>query len=95
MEDRKRLLSLPIGEALSLTAPPQVPVATITPTCTTSSGMVLKPKPILVDKQASEPNTPIAKNFDKPMQRGYSDLGHRIKKRVTLRYVILTVLQLI
>ncbi|XP_071440851.1 potassium voltage-gated channel subfamily KQT member 1-like isoform X1 [Hetaerina americana] len=42
------------------------------------------PKPILVDKQSSEPNTPIAKNFDRPMHRGYSDLGHRIKKRVTL-----------
>ncbi|GLH02298.1 AAEL012277-PA, partial [Gryllus bimaculatus] len=48
---------------------------------------VLRPKPILVDKQASEPNTPIAKSFEpggpRPplMHRGYSDLGHRIKKR--------------
>ncbi|RWS27025.1 potassium voltage-gated channel subfamily KQT member 4-like protein [Leptotrombidium deliense] len=46
-----------------------------------------QPKPILVDKQSSEPNTPVAKNFDRPMQRGNSDLGQRvIKKRVTLRH---------
>ena len=52
-----------------------------------------KPKPILVDKQSSEPNSPIAKTFEEqqnlqkrpPMHRGYSDLGNRIKKRVTLR----------
>jgi hypothetical protein len=53
-----------------------------------------KPKPILVDKQSSEPNSPIAKSFEEeqvqnqkrpPMHRGYSDLGHRMKKRVTLR----------
>lgn len=75
----------------------------------------LQPKPILVEKQFSEPNSPISKTFDPsieqemqqqqsksqdtyaeqhsqhhqhkrpPMHRGYSDLGNRIKKRVTLR----------
>lgn len=82
-----------------------------------------QPKPILIEKQFSEPNSPITKSFDTsieqdmqqqqskaqesyaeehsqpqqqqhhhqsthkrpPMQRGYSDLGNRIKKRVTLR----------
>ena len=50
-----------------------------------------QPKPILVDKQFSEPNSPITKTFDQtvqrrpPMHRGFSDLGNRIKKRVTLR----------
>lgn len=74
-----------------------------------------QPKPILLEKQFSEPNSPITKDFDPivqqqqqhqhmehhqhhahgsqqdqkrpPMHRGYSDLGNRIKKRVTLRYV--------
>ncbi|XP_069682884.1 potassium voltage-gated channel subfamily KQT member 1-like [Periplaneta americana] len=59
------------------------------PSPPTPSAAVLRPKPILVDKQASEPNTPISKSFTdhqphRPMHRGYSDLGHRIKKRVTL-----------
>ena len=40
---------------------------------------------ILVDKQQSEPNTPICRNPDKPMCRNLSDLGPRIKKRVTYR----------
>ncbi|KAK7026009.1 Potassium voltage-gated channel subfamily KQT member 4 [Halocaridina rubra] len=44
----------------------------------------LKPKPILVDKQASEPNTPTSKHFERPMMRGYSDVSQRMKKRVTL-----------
>ncbi|XP_053201857.1 uncharacterized protein LOC128386803 isoform X3 [Panonychus citri] len=46
-----------------------------------------RPKPILVDKQSSEPNTPVSKNFDRPMTRGNSDLSQRfVKKRVTLRH---------
>ncbi|XP_050715542.1 potassium voltage-gated channel subfamily KQT member 1-like isoform X9 [Eriocheir sinensis] len=45
---------------------------------------VLKPKPILVDKQASEPNTPTNKYFERPMMRGNSDVSQRMKKRVTL-----------
>lgn len=56
---------------------------------------LFQPKPILVDKQFSEPNSPITKTFETvalpqkrpPMHRGYSDLGNRIKKRVTLRLV--------
>lgn len=51
-----------------------------------------RPKPILIEKQFSEPNSPIVKTFDQPIKelhsiyRGYSDLGNRIKtKRVTLR----------
>ncbi|KAH0553040.1 hypothetical protein KQX54_000286, partial [Cotesia glomerata] len=48
-------------------------------------------KPILVDKQLSEPSSPTSKTIrytkqQKPRQiyRGYSDLGSRVKKRVTL-----------
>lgn len=75
-----------------------------------------RPKPILIEKQSSEPNSPIAQTFASireqetplshanqptqtepyhdqshivhrrpPMNRGYSDLSNRIKKRVTLR----------
>ena len=50
------------------------------------SSSTLRPKPILVDKQTSEPNTPTNKHFERPMTRGYSDVAHRMKKRVTLRY---------
>ncbi|XP_055689731.1 potassium voltage-gated channel subfamily KQT member 1 isoform X12 [Lutzomyia longipalpis] len=49
-----------------------------------------QPKPILIDKQFSEPNSPITKTFEQPVQRrppmhrGFSDLSNRMKKRVTL-----------
>lgn len=44
-------------------------------------------KPILVDKQSSEPNTPVSKTFERPITRGDSDLSQRfVKKRVTLRH---------
>jgi hypothetical protein len=47
---------------------------------------IIKPRPILMDKNyASEPNTPIVRNPNKPMHRNLSDLGPRIKKRVTYR----------
>ncbi|KAJ9577688.1 hypothetical protein L9F63_005768, partial [Diploptera punctata] len=117
MEDRKRLLALPLHHStdspLLLTggATAVVTTAGVAPcpnatlhnphiiTVSSSqaassppiaSATVLRPKPILIDKQASEPNTPISKSFadhqpHRPMHRGYSDLGHRIKKRVTLR----------
>jgi len=58
--------------------------------------ITIQPKPILVDKQSSEPNSPIAKTFEQdeqdqskrpPMHRGFSDLGNRMKKRVTMRCV--------
>lgn len=89
MKDRKRLLALPLfsqtesdRNATSIVQA-QAPVA-------------LKPKPILVDKQSSEPSSPVTKHFKeppvvsvtrRPMHRGFSDLGNRIKKRVTLRYI--------
>jgi potassium voltage-gated channel KQT-like subfamily protein len=117
MEDRKRLLALPLQHSadspflLTGSAAAVVTTAAVTPclnstlhnphifTVSTSqtaqsppitSTAVLRPKPILIDKQSSEPNTPISKSFSepqphRPMHRGYSDLGHRIKKRVTLR----------
>ncbi len=69
--------------------PPSTPVSQNFTIVSTSpfSGTLAKPKPILIDKQSSEPNTPIARNFDKQIQRGNSDLGQRIiKKRVTLRH---------
>lgn len=77
LEDRKKLHALPMFSK------------TEKETFVTTSP-ALKLKPILVDKQASEPSSPEAKNFReialrRPMQRGYSDLGNRIKKRVTLR----------
>ena len=60
--------------------------------CLPTSNNLTQPKPILVDKHTSEPNSPIAKTFDQqhlqkrpPMHRGYSDLSNRMKKRVTLR----------
>ncbi|XP_015113639.1 potassium voltage-gated channel subfamily KQT member 1 isoform X2 [Diachasma alloeum] len=84
MEDRKRLLSLPMAESYKVPHPP------ITcPEETTTITTVLKP--ILVDKQLSEPSSPTSKTQremkpQKPRQihRGYSDLGSRVKKRVTL-----------
>ncbi|PSN52321.1 hypothetical protein C0J52_11409 [Blattella germanica] len=115
MEDRKRLLALPLhhptDSPLLLTGGAgTIVTAAGATTCSNASlhnphiitvsasassppvaasATVLRPKPILIDKQASEPNTPISKSFadhqpHRPMHRGYSDLGHRIKKRVTL-----------
>ncbi|XP_050073555.1 potassium voltage-gated channel subfamily KQT member 1-like isoform X2 [Anopheles maculipalpis] len=100
MQDRMRLLSLPLHPDTSHSNNPNLPslppkgggAAAVITTVKTSSSGSLKPKPILVDKQFSEPNSPIAKTFEEqplqqkrpPMQRGFSDLGHRIKKRVTL-----------
>ncbi|XP_058054605.1 potassium voltage-gated channel subfamily KQT member 4-like [Anopheles bellator] len=100
MQDRMRLLSLPLHPDTSHSNNPNLPslppkgggAAAVITSVTTSSSGSLKPKPILIDKQFSEPNSPIAKSFEEqpmqqkrpPMQRGFSDLGHRIKKRVTL-----------
>uniref|UniRef100_U5EU00 Putative kcnq potassium channel isoform i n=1 Tax=Corethrella appendiculata TaxID=1370023 RepID=U5EU00_9DIPT len=96
MQDRKHFLSL--NPDTSHSNNPNLPSlppkgggssAVITSVTSSSSGS-LKPKPILVEKQFSEPNSPIAKTFEEPIQkrppmhRGFSDLGHRIKKRVTL-----------
>lgn len=97
MEDRKRLLALPMsepepslgGDGNGNGGPPGTPMS--------ATSFVLKP--ILVDKQLSEPSSPTTCDSErsghltgKPrqMHRGHSDLGSRIadrvKKRVTLRY---------
>lgn len=85
MEDRKRILSLPLTKIDSHHVP-QSPLVT-----SQETGVL---KPILIDKQLSEPNSPTSKTttrdgkqHQKPRQihRGYSDLGTRVKKRVTLR----------
>ncbi|XP_037043129.1 potassium voltage-gated channel subfamily KQT member 4 isoform X15 [Bradysia coprophila] len=100
MQDRERFLALPqvpdTQHSITPKNPPNPPPGgasgtggILTSSLTTGSG-TLKPKPILVDKQFSEPNSPITKTFDQtvqrrpPMHRGFSDLGNRIKKRVTL-----------
>ncbi len=118
MEDRKRLLALPMPEPPENSggnfgggnsfgggggnvnggggtgeAPPDTPLSgDVTGSC----NFVLKP--ILVDKQLSEPSSPTTSNFrdsdrapqhhgklHRQMHRGHSDLGSRVKKRVTLR----------
>ncbi|CRL08709.1 CLUMA_CG021302, isoform B [Clunio marinus] len=110
MQDRKRLLSLPIcpdSHSSNLPPLPPNPPSGAAPIINnnssinsnanygaSSSGSLKQPKPILVDKQSSEPNSPIAKGFDDqqlqnqqsrpPIHRGYSDLGNRMKKRVTM-----------
>ncbi|KAK0180162.1 hypothetical protein PV327_005831 [Microctonus hyperodae] len=84
MEDRKRILSLPLTKIDSHHVP-QSPLVT-----SQEIGVL---KPILIDKQLSEPSSPTSKTttrdgkqHQKPRQihRGYSDLGTRVKKRVTL-----------
>ncbi|XP_074111981.1 potassium voltage-gated channel subfamily KQT member 1-like isoform X1 [Cotesia typhae] len=85
VEDRKRFLSLPLPKMETRHVPNSSSAITEEPNVTT----VLKP--ILVDKQLSEPSSPTSKTIrytkqQKPRQiyRGYSDLGSRVKKRVTL-----------
>ncbi|CAG5097019.1 Similar to KCNQ5: Potassium voltage-gated channel subfamily KQT member 5 (Homo sapiens) [Cotesia congregata] len=85
VEDRKRFLSLPLPK-METRHVPHSPSASTEETNVTT---VLKP--ILVDKQLSEPSSPTSKTIrytkqQKPRQiyRGYSDLGSRVKKRVTL-----------
>lgn len=91
MEDRKRFLSLPLPKMETRHVPHSSSATTEEPNVTT----VLKP--ILVDKQLSEPSSPTSKTIrytkqQKPRQiyRGYSDLGSRVKKRVTLRFFFFT-----
>ncbi|XP_044256895.1 potassium voltage-gated channel subfamily KQT member 4-like isoform X2 [Tribolium madens] len=95
MEDRKRFLSLPYiqSTAEKNTTSSSTTVNLSSSIMTNPSSTILKPKPILVEKQSSEPSSPITKSFKepstttatkRPMHRGYSDLGNRIKKRVTL-----------
>lgn len=75
------------GDINSPPTPPPPPSSGITHFGLAPMTTFARPRPILVDKQSSEPNTPVAKVFDRPMQRGDSDLSQRfIKKRVTLRH---------
>ncbi|KAL7636538.1 UNVERIFIED_CONTAM: hypothetical protein RMT77_013313 [Armadillidium vulgare] len=84
----------PEDSPISLVPPahtlPQTSAATLTVpgsgSCVTNAAWsTLKPKPILIDKQSSEPNTPTSRvNFEKPMTRGNSDISYKMKKRVTL-----------
>lgn len=47
------------------------------------------PRSILHDRTSSEPSTPTIRNAEKAMHRNLSDLGQRIKKRVTYRLLSL------
>ncbi|XP_033229006.1 potassium voltage-gated channel subfamily KQT member 1-like [Belonocnema kinseyi] len=90
MEDRKRLLALPIPEPDPQQMSPTINVQGKPPMSATAPNQAVL-KPILVDKQLSEPSSPTNGIFReggirKPRQiyRGHSDLGIRVKKRVTL-----------
>lgn len=84
MEDRKRILALP----LPAPDPLQTGAAGGTGGGAVASQIL---KPILVDKQLSEPSSPTSRTFSdrprpRPIHRGHSDLSSRVqKKRVTLR----------
>ncbi|KAK2143379.1 hypothetical protein LSH36_847g00032 [Paralvinella palmiformis] len=74
---------------------PRIPFRRRAATSALPSGRAHRPPPIsmpqfrlrsiLVDKQQSEPNTPVVRNPSRPMYRNLSDLGPRIRKRVTYR----------
>ncbi|KAL0268545.1 UNVERIFIED_CONTAM: hypothetical protein PYX00_010447 [Menopon gallinae] len=84
IEDRKRILNIPLGNEV----PKQITDAN---GCLQSSAASLPlnaqliPKPILIEKINSEPNTPTGSTFAESRQpeRAASE-SHRIKKRVTL-----------
>ncbi|KAK8771878.1 hypothetical protein V5799_024878, partial [Amblyomma americanum] len=65
-------------------APPQPPAQPAQPASAPAA------RPALVDKQCSEPNTPVTKTFERPtvMQRGNSDLGARLRRRNQQRPVM-------
>ncbi|XP_075750758.1 uncharacterized protein LOC142817591 [Rhipicephalus microplus] len=50
--------------------------------------VAVPPRTTLLDKQCSEPNTPVTKTFERPtvMQRGNSDLGTRLRRRNQQRF---------
>ncbi|CAG9759412.1 unnamed protein product [Ceutorhynchus assimilis] len=99
MEDRKHFLppnvqALPVGQ-VELHNPPKHSIPTIGTPLGNHSPPGKKPKSILVEKQRSDPN--LAENRDlgsvshitsvlrRPgLQRGFSEKGSRVKKRVTL-----------
>ncbi|XP_077296321.1 potassium voltage-gated channel subfamily KQT member 1-like isoform X3 [Arctopsyche grandis] len=113
LEDRKRF------PVLAIEAPPPPTVnggsspGSGPPGGAGAAPSAIRPRPILVDKQYSEPSSPITRMYHdqsgqvqtqgpvqglghglnpnqasavprRPMHRGYSDLGNRIRKRVTL-----------
>ncbi|UYV61797.1 K02A2.6-like, partial [Cordylochernes scorpioides] len=84
MEDRMRMMATQ-QTCLSPPQPESPPGDSPPPPPPTPHGRGT-PKSILVDKQASEPNTPVAKSFERVIHRGNSDLSQRFKKRVTLRH---------
>ncbi|CAN7988504.1 unnamed protein product [Ixodes hexagonus] len=83
----------PPSAAPSLAPSPPLPPPTPAPTSTTPPSAhtpqsALARASSLLDKQCSEPNTPVAKTFERPsvMQRGNSDLGSRLRRKVALRH---------
>lgn len=79
--------------AASATSSPPPPSPTSGPAPLDASNTSSRPqapkKSILIEnKQFSEPTTPVAKNFEKTIHRGNSDLSQRCcrKKRVTVRH---------
>ncbi|CAG2211116.1 potassium voltage-gated channel subfamily KQT member 1-like isoform X3 [Mytilus edulis] len=81
-EDRKILLQS--AQRQSSSNPPSHTEIT---SCLKNS--LTAPRSILQDKISSEPSTPTIRNTEKAMQRNLSDLGQRIKKRVTYRLLSL------
>lgn len=69
----------------ALAGAPAPPTSTTPPAAHTQSMLA---RASLFDKQCSEPNTPVAKTFERPnvMQRGNSDLGSRLRRKVALRH---------
>lgn len=99
MEDRKRFLTLPYAQSNVDKNNTSSTKLNLCPSIMTSpASTILKPsKPVLANKQSSEPSSPTIKTFQdlstasvirRPMHRGFSDLGCRIKKRVTLRFLV-------
>lgn len=98
MEDRARLLAVPTaghppGFGLRHQPPPPPPPSAAPsmapsppPPPATPAAAAAAPAraaPPLLDKQCSEPNTPVSKTFERPsvIQRGNSDLGSRLRRR--------------
>lgn len=63
--------------------PPQPPPQPQPPQQPVSVAVPAPARATLLDKQCSEPNTPVTKTFERPtvMQRGNSDLGTRLRRR--------------
>ncbi|KAM7307402.1 hypothetical protein ISCGN_011038 [Ixodes scapularis] len=81
----------PPSAAPSLAPSPPLPPPAPAPTSTTPPSVHPQSalaRASLLDKQCSEPNTPVAKTFERPsvMQRGNSDLGSRLRRKVALRH---------